>query len=115
MKNLKGTEKQIKYANDLLIKLKKYTDKVIEGYEKGNALDEEKQEFNEFYNAKIKKIVDNEKSWEVIYQLEGNVKKLYFLEDEDYLNRLKEQVNNNEIEFEYNLADTIVCKLNDLF
>ncbi len=115
LKKLQGSEKQIKWANELLAKLEKYVDRVREGYEKGEALEEEKEEFNKFYNQSIKPILENQKSWEIIDRLKERTKKLWLLEDESYLDNLMNEMDNDKVEFEYNLADNIVYELEKLF
>lgn len=115
IRELQGTEKQIKWAEELLAKLEKYITRINEGYEKGEALEEEKKEFNRFFNQSINPILTNNKSWEIIERLKERVGNLWFLEDEDYLKNLKEKMDNDEVEFEYNLADNIFYELVRLF
>lgn len=59
--------------------------------------------------------LENEKSWEVIEKLKERTKNLWILEDEKYLENLMEEVDNDEIEFEYNLADNLVYELEKMF
>lgn len=115
IKMLIGSEKQIKWAEELLGKLEQYVARVREGYEKGEALEEEKEKFENFYNQSLKSILENDKSWEVIEKLKEKTKNLWILEDEKYLENLMEEVDNDEIEFEYNLADNLVYELEKMF
>lgn len=109
---LKGTEKQVKYAEDLLAHLKKYTDKIEEGFLKGEALEEEIEEYNEFYESKIAPIINNEKSWEIIDKLRERNKKLYRLEQQEWLEK---QITGDVVEDEYNLAFFVFEDLQDTF
>lgn len=115
MTELEGTEKQIKYANDLLNHLNKYVNRVLEGYKKGEALEEEKEEFNNFVKEVISPIRNNVKSWEVINILKERVKELWYLEDENWMNEIKDMTDDDDVEFEYNVADDIKHYLAGLF
>lgn len=116
-RNLRGSEKQIKWANDLLNHLDKYVNRVLEGYEKGEALEEEKEEFDEFLEEEIDRIRNNEKSWEIIAALKERNKNLWLLEEEGKVNyeQIEKSFSDDEIEFEYNLAEEVKWQLEAAF
>ncbi len=112
MINLQGTEKQIKFANDLLDHLNKYVNTVIQGYEEGKASDDEKETFKEIVEENITPILENKKSWEVITKLQNKNKELWQLEDEGFMSDFERF---EGIEKPYNLADEIAQILEELF